>query len=177
MIHVTPLSRLSETLRATRATHLVSLLSVDAPPPCPAHLDPACCLHLAMHDITEERPGLVAPTPEHVAALLAFARSWNRVFPLVVHCYAGISRSTAAAYCMAAALDPTRDERALALELRRRCPAATPNIRIVRIADEMLGRRGRMAEAIRAIGRGADACEGEPFTLPVPRREIKRTPQ
>ena len=89
--------------------------------------------------------------------------------PVVVHCYAGISRSTAAAYVSVCALDPGRDETELAVLLRERSPSATPNRRIVEIADALLGRSGRMVRAIEAIGRGADAFEGVPFRLEVGR--------
>ncbi|WP_159588632.1 tyrosine phosphatase family protein [Chelativorans xinjiangense] len=167
MIHVTPLSQLAATLEATNATHLISLLSLEAEPPRPAHLDPSCCLHIAMHDIVEEMPGLVAPSRAHVETLLDFAQSWDRRAPMVVHCHAGISRSTAAAYSIAAALQPDHDEMELARELRRRAPSATPNIRIVSFADQILDRRGRMVEAIRAIGRGTEAYEGTPFVLDI----------
>ncbi|HRD14749.1 MAG TPA: hypothetical protein PLI79_23150 [Mycobacterium sp.] len=47
--------------------------------------------------------------------------------------------------------------------------AATPNPRIVAIADGMLGRDGRMVRAIHAIGRGEDAYEGTPFALSIDR--------
>lgn len=165
MLHVTPLSQLAATLEATGASHLISLLSADAVFERPAHLDPVCCLRLSMHDITEETPRLLAPSRAHVEALLEFAQAWDRAAPLVVHCYAGISRSTAAAYAIAAALQPGRDEADLAWELRRLSPSATPNIRIVALADELLARRGRMVEAISAIGRGKEAYEGTPFAL------------
>ncbi|MFC6490552.1 tyrosine phosphatase family protein [Nitratireductor sp. GCM10026969] len=165
MIHVTPLSRLTDILETTRASHLVSLLSTEAEPPRPAHLDPSCCLHLSMNDIVEEMPELVAPSRAHVENLLDFAYGWNRAAPLVVHCFAGISRSTAAAYTIAAALQPAHNEMELARELRRLAPSATPNARIIALADDLLGRQGRMVEAIRAIGRGAEAFEGTPFAL------------
>src|SRR5690606_12006237 len=84
---------------------------------------------------------------------------------LVVHCYAGISRSTAAAYALAAALQPERDEAELAEELRRLAPSATPNPLLIAHADYLLGRNGRMSRAIKRIGRGADAREGIPFRL------------
>jgi predicted protein tyrosine phosphatase len=35
----------------------------------------------------------------------------------------------------------------------------------VALADDALGRRGRMKEAIAKIGRGQECSEGEPFTL------------
>ena len=86
---------------------------------------------------------------------------------MVVHCYAGISRSTAAAYIGLCALRPDLDEFLLAERLRRAAPSATPNARLVAAADRLLGRRGRMSEAIAAIGRGVDAFEGTPFALPL----------
>ena len=167
LIYVTPLSRLAETLASSQARHLISMLSVGTTFERPSHLQPDHCLQLSMHDITEERDGLVAPSHSHVEALIAFARTWDRSKPLVVHCYAGISRSTAAVYAMAAALDPSRDANDLARELRRRSPSATPNMRIVELADDLLGRGGELTTAIGMIGRGAEASEGVPFALPV----------
>ena len=83
----------------------------------------------------------------------------------MIHCYAGISRSTASAYIIAAALAPQRDETELAKTLRRLSPSATPNPRLIAMADALLDRDGRMVEAIQAIGRGADAFEGVPVRL------------
>jgi predicted protein tyrosine phosphatase len=82
----------------------------------------------------------------------------------VVHCYAGVSRSTAAAYVTVCTLNPGRSEASIAQALRRASPTATPNIRIVALADDMLGRNGRMVDAIAAIGPGALA-EARPFRL------------
>ena len=167
MIHVTPLSRLAETVRATGATHVLTLLSEGSEFERPGHLVPANCLHLTMHDIVDEQDGFTPPSRAHVEALIDFARGWDREKPLVVHCYAGISRSTAAAYVIAAALDPARDERELAQALRAASRTATPNARIVALADDILGRDGRMIAAIAEIGIGADAFEGTPFTIEV----------
>jgi hypothetical protein len=63
------------------------------------------------------------------------------------------------------ALNPHRDEASIAQELRRASPTATPNIRIVSLADRLLGRDGRMVAAIETIGRGTMALEGNPFRL------------
>ena len=95
--------------------------------------------------------------------ILDFVAAWPREKPLVIHCYAGISRSTAAAYIAGCALNPGRDEADLARALRQASPTATPNRLFVEIADRLLGREGRMVAAIAAIGRGADAFEGAPF--------------
>ena len=84
---------------------------------------------------------------------------------MLIHCFAGVSRSTAAAYIAACALKPKRDEFAIARALRAASPTASPNTRLVALADDKLGRRGRMSEAIADIGRGDDCFEGAPFTL------------
>jgi predicted protein tyrosine phosphatase len=84
---------------------------------------------------------------------------------MVVHCYAGISRSTAGAFVTICALNPQRDEIKIAQALRDASPTATPNLRIIRIADQMLGRNGRMVAAVESIGTGRAAYATEPFRL------------
>jgi predicted protein tyrosine phosphatase len=82
-----------------------------------------------------------------------------------VHCWAGISRSTASAYVALCMARPAADEEGLAWELRAAAPSATPNRLIVSLCDDLLGRHGRMTRAVAAIGRGEEAFEGTPFTL------------
>lgn len=164
-IHVCPLSRIEETVTLTGARRLLSLLGAGAAVTRPAAILPQDHLHLTMNDIAEAQHGMTLPGEAHVLSLLDFARRWDRARPLVVHCHAGISRSTAAAYIIAAALAPERDEAELAATLRRLSPSATPNPRLVAVADVVLRRNGRMVAAINGIGRGADAFEGAPFGL------------
>jgi predicted protein tyrosine phosphatase len=118
-----------------------------------------------MDDISMPMEGYVIPCEDHVSKLIHFVRAWDRTKPLVMHCFAGISRSTAAAYVAACALSAARTELAIAQQLRRASPTATPNARIVSLADDMLGRDGRMIAAIESIGRGMMAEEGHPFRL------------
>lgn len=165
MLFVCPLSRLEETVSLTRAERVVSLLSAGTALTRPASIAPRNHLLLSMHDIAEARPDMTPPGQEHVERLIAFARTWDRTRPTVVHCFAGISRSTAAAYIIAATLVPGRDERELARALRLASASATPNPRLVALADGLLDRQGRMVAAIADIGRGADAFEGMPFEL------------
>jgi predicted protein tyrosine phosphatase len=86
---------------------------------------------------------------------------------MVVHCFAGISRSTAGAYVAACALNPKRDEMQIAWDIRRASRTAQPNARIVSIADRLLKRDGRMVAAIEAIGVADPATEGHPFRLDI----------
>ena len=165
MIHVCSLSRLHETVEATGARHVVTLLKDVELVRRPCGIRSENHLILGMDDITGPLDGYVAPADEHVAKLIEFVRGWDRVAPLVMHCYAGISRSTAGAYVAACALNPRRDERAIARRLRLASPTATPNFRIVALGDRALGRGGRMTTAIEEIGRGVMAFEGDPFRL------------
>lgn len=169
MIVVCPLSKLEATVADVRPDRLISLLSEGTELTRPAAVDAANHLHVSMHDIYEEREGMTLPGEVHVRQILDFARAWDRRRPLVVHCYAGISRSTATAYMIAAAFAPGRNEAELARTLRRLSPSATPNPRMVALADGILRRDGRMIRAIQEIGRGADAFEGTPFALDIDR--------
>jgi len=165
MIHVCSLARLHETVENTGARHIVTLLGVEDQIERPATIVEENHLWLRLHDISEPLDGYIMPDEDHVADLLNFVRRWDRRAPIVVHCYAGISRSTAGAFASVCALNPARDENSIAQALRRASPTATPNIRIVSLADRLLGRQGRMVAAIENIGRGVMATEGPPFRL------------
>ena len=162
-LHVCPLSRLPETVAATGASHVLTLVTPPAAPARPASIAEGCHAVVGVSDIAVATDGYVLPAEDHVRTILDFVTSWPREKPMVIHCYAGISRSTAAAYIAACALDSSRDEAEVAAALRLASPSATPNRLFVEIADRLLGRDGRMVAAIAAIGRGADAFEGVPF--------------
>lgn len=164
-LHVCPLSRLHETVAATGASHVVTLINDTTAVERPASVPAERHLFLGISDIVEPVEGHVLPAAEHVKELIAFVRRWDRDSPLVIHCWAGISRSTAAAFISACALAPRRPEVEIASALRRASGVATPNRRLVAVADDLLGRRGRMIEAVERIGRGREAMEGEPFML------------
>jgi predicted protein tyrosine phosphatase len=165
MIHVCSLARLHETVEDTGARHVVSLLGDEMTIVRPSGVAPENHLWLRLHDISAPLDGYIIPGEAHIAELLQFVRGWDRGAPLVVHCFAGISRSTASAFASVCALNPHRDETSIAQALRSASPTATPNIRIVSIADKLLGRDGRMVAAIETIGRGVMAEEATPFRL------------
>jgi predicted protein tyrosine phosphatase len=164
-LHVSSLARLHDTVETVQASHLVTLINVATRVERPASIAEDRHLFLGMSDIAAPMDGHVVPAEEHVERFLRFVRDWDRAAPMVIHCWAGISRSTAAAYIAACALAPMRDEEEIAEALRAASPSATPNSRLVALADANLGRDGRMSRAIARIGRGADAFEGEPFRL------------
>jgi predicted protein tyrosine phosphatase len=166
MIHVSSLSSLDTVTARLESYDLLTLLSPDHPSvdwsafACERHI------RLAFHDIIEPMPGLVVPDRDIMQAVLDFGRHGGAQRALLIHCWAGISRSSAAAFAIACDRNPGF-ERDIAAELRRRSRAATPNRLMVRLADDLLERNGRMIEAVEAIGRGAEAREGEPYQLPI----------
>ncbi|MCO4319792.1 tyrosine phosphatase family protein [Phyllobacterium sp. 21LDTY02-6] len=166
-IVVSPLSRLAEAAAQFGARDMLSLINAGTPVTRPAEIEAARHLFIGFNDIVEPMEGMTHPTVQHINQFLEFGRRWDRRAPLLIHCYAGISRSTAGAYITALALNPELDEVELAQTLRRNAPSATPNGRLVALADDMLGRKGRMVDAIKAIGRGEEAFEGTPFILPL----------
>ena len=165
MIHVCSLARLHPTVAETGAKHVVTLMKDVAMVRRPPSIEEANHLLLDMDDIVTVMDGYVPPNDAHVAKLIEFVTGWDRSAPIVVHCYAGISRSTAGAFITACALNPNRDEEIFARAIRSFSPTAQPNIRLVSLADDILGRGGRMISAIRAIGPGIAAYEGHPFQL------------
>lgn len=160
---VTPLSCLALMAEKHQPRDMITLINAGTPVSRPSMICEARHLRLYFNDINEKRARLVAPAAEHAAALLRFVHSWKQTAPLLIHCYMGISRSTAAAFITACALNPAMDEKLLGARLREKAPSATPNARLVSLADQQLERAGRMNEAIKHIGRGCDAAEGTPF--------------
>jgi predicted protein tyrosine phosphatase len=165
MIHVCSLARLYETVEDTGARHIVSLIGDEANVQRPAAVAPENHLWLRLHDISMPLDGYIMAGEAQIADLIRFVRGWDRLTPLVMHCYMGISRSTASAYASVCALNPQRGEHDIAQALRQASPTATPNIRIVALADNLLGRNGRMIAAIEGIGRGVMLGEAVPFRL------------
>ena len=84
---------------------------------------------------------------------------------MVIHCYAGVSRSTASAFAAACLLNPHRDEMEIARKIRAASPIASPNRLIVSLADKALGRDGRMIRALENIGPATMMVEGIPFRV------------
>jgi len=162
---VTPQSQLERVLKKSKAGHLATFTSDATSIFRPRTIPKANYLMLAFNDITASAADLVLPDLSHIEKLLEFSAAIPKDVAIVLSCYAGISRSTAAAYILACVALPQMHENDIALKLRRATASATPNILMVSLADKLLGRNGRMVKAIEAIGRGSEAFEGTPFYL------------
>jgi predicted protein tyrosine phosphatase len=145
------------------AKSVIGILGPETPHPQYNSIDNH--LKLTFNDINVDTPGLISPREQDAKRLITYIEKWDQKQPMLIHCWAGISRSTASAFAALCILRPHQDEMEIARELRQASPSATPNRLITRQVDQILGRQGRMLAAVEAIGRGANAYEGAPFTL------------
>lgn len=166
-IHVCSIFKIADIASEIGARSLVTLINPEIIVHRPSVITAERHLFVAISDIVVETEGHTLPGEMHVATLLDFVQQWDRQDPLLIHCFAGVSRSTAAAFISACALQPDRDEAEFAQAIRDASPTATPNAKLVSIADAMLRRNGRMIAAVEKIGRGRDCSEGVPFGLDI----------
>jgi predicted protein tyrosine phosphatase len=142
----------------TGVSHVLSILDPDWPvPEAFGAFGEHAKLELRFHDVIEPFPGIEPPRVEHVARLLEFGRDLiaepRPGAHLLVHCHAGVSRSTASmALILAQALPRVPGEAVLAEVLRIR-PQAWPNLRILEIGDALLSRGGALVAAVRGVYR------------------------
>jgi predicted protein tyrosine phosphatase len=166
-ILVTPLSAIEETIRLYRPSHLVTLLSPEHMIDTPGGVERDRHLRLAVNDVADVNDADMPPNAQHIERLLEFGRGWTAEAPMLVHCWAGISRSTAAAYILLCDRSGPGPELEIARDLRYRAPHACPNSLMIRLADTILNRNGHMIAAIQNIGRGSIVALGECVELPL----------
>lgn len=169
-VYVCGLAGLAAHSAALRPAGVVSLVTAFEQPPTPRGVAREAHLRLEIDDIEAPIPGFNMPDRAHVAALVAFLEAWRPERPLIIHCAAGVSRSTAAALvalCLHAEEHERRDERSLARRLRQAAPHAAPNRQIIAVADRLLGREGRLVAAVEALPPPALVLEGPLVRLPL----------
>jgi predicted protein tyrosine phosphatase len=168
MIVVCPLSRLSETVEAHKPSRVISILDPgwELPDLGATYVGRHLCLEF--HDIHFPTLDRVMPAATHIDRLLRFLNRWDPKDTLLIHCRAGIGRSTAAAFIAACYHNPKVDEQQIAAELTKASPNARPNKAFIRIADNAMTRKGRMLAAMENALRNAsfiDVSEAEPFQI------------
>lgn len=143
------------TFQDAAVTHVLSILDPSHPEPTDfTQYRPHERLTLRFDDIIAPLPGMAMPEPSHVERLLTFgvglaAEDGDPLRHLLVHCHAGISRSTAAMATLLAEARPGMDEDAIFAHIRDIRPQAWPNSRMISFADDLLGRGGRLNAALR----------------------------
>ena len=159
-------------------THVLSILDPDWPDPSDfAEFPPHRRLALRFHDIIEPIPGRLPPSRADVERLLGFGRELSDAAAchLLVHCHAGVSRSTAATALILAQHHPEWPARDVFDAISRVRPRAWPNLRILEFGDELLGRGGEIVAAAGAVYRRVldrDPSFGEAMTEGGRAREV-----
>src|SRR6266545_651765 len=151
---------LSSPQRCAEVTCLVSI--GDSHDELPAGFDDVPRkLRLLIADVVTE----FGATEEDIRRIIRLAEHLRAdTGTVLIHCEAGVSRSTAAALIMYACwLGPGRESEAMGRVLSQR-PVAIPNRRMVELADRLLDRGGRLVEALSnkplQLPSGADATNG-----------------
>jgi predicted protein tyrosine phosphatase len=149
---------------APGVTHVLSILDPGWPEPeSIRNFELGRRLKLNFHDVIEAEPGWIAPERFDVELLLAFGRNLGGTAPgtgaepaethLLVHCHAGVSRSTAAAILLLAQHEPARSAQDVVGQVIRARPRAWPNLRMIEMGDELLGRDGEIVASVTALYR------------------------
>ena len=139
---------------ARGVSHVLSILDPGWPEPEAFWgYDPHHRVTLHFHDTLQPGPDLVLPTIENVETILGFGRgliadSERHHIHLLVHCHAGISRSTAAMAILLAQAGPKGVEDRVFGQIQELRPQAWPNSLMIGLADELLGRKGRFLAAL-----------------------------
>jgi predicted protein tyrosine phosphatase len=170
VIHICSLKMVESLAAAVKPSHILSVLGGVSPfPPTPHGIDPNNHLRLTVSDITEPQDGMIHPAADHVDEIIAFGRRWSQKNgggrPILVHCFAGISRSTASALAIACAVRPDVPEAAFTSALRKASASAQPNALMVDHADALLKRERRIVAAVEDMGLGDFSQAGQPFVL------------
>lgn len=137
--------------RASGVTHLLSILDPEATaPPLFGYDPPRHRLTLRFHDVILDHPDYVRPQRADMEKVLAFGRTLPEQDPahLLVHCHMGISRSTAAATALLLQAHPDLDEDEALAHIHSLRAKAWPNSLMMRHADQLLGREGRLVAAL-----------------------------
>jgi predicted protein tyrosine phosphatase len=164
---VSPLSSLADALDSHGPSHLISLLSPEHMIPTPDGFPAARHLRLGINDIVDPAAGTAPPAAAHIEQLLEFSRRWDGRAPLLIHCWAGISRSMASAFTVLCdRLGPDR-EIEIARAMRHRAPHAAPNRLLVAHADAALNRGGRMIAALNSMGPALPMEQGITTAFPL----------
>lgn len=162
-IYITSLAEMPQYVRMLRPSHLISIIQPEFQPPRPAEIELLNHHRVGVHDISEPQPDRRLIERNDVDAMIEFIDEWNPDRgSLLVHCFAGVSRSTATALVahVVKSGSPGRSARAL----RHAAPHALPNRRVVALADEILGLDGELIRAFEGMGNATESVVEAPLT-------------
>ncbi|EKV28704.1 putative protein tyrosine phosphatase [Caenispirillum salinarum AK4] len=131
-------------------SHVVTIIDPDHPDPEVFEIYPEHTRVVwRFDDHVTPVDGAVMPDEAAVDRILELGERLrdSHVDHLLIHCHAGVSRSTATAAILMTQFNPGREEEAFE-HLRQIRPRSWPNGLLCAIADEKLGRGGKLVEAM-----------------------------
>ena len=147
MVIVSSLAGAAAAYARYRPAGVISIVSEEDVAPQFPDLPPE--RHLRLYVDRESCAAAIdAAARERAGEIVRFLNDSDPTGDVLIHCSRGVSRSTAAAYIVLCSRAAPGTEQALARKLRRAAPFADPCPLLVSYADELLGRGGRMIEAI-----------------------------
>ncbi len=147
MLIVSSLAGAPDAFRKHRPSCVISLLSEEEEAPKFDGLDPKS--HLLLYVDRESCAETISKAARARARdIVDFIARWDGAGDILIHCNRGVARSPAAAFIILCMREPDTPEADLMMRLRRAAPHADPCPLLVTYADEILGRDGRMADAV-----------------------------
>lgn len=131
-------------------SHVLSILDPGWPAPEFGSYGEHARLELRFNDVIESDAPGEPPTTDHVKRVLEFGAGLRDGDHLLVHCHAGVSRSTAAVTLILANARPEQPAHEVMTEVVRIRKPAWPNLRMIELGDRMLGRNGELVAAAHA---------------------------
>jgi predicted protein tyrosine phosphatase len=147
MLIISSLAGAADAFARYKPDRVISLLSEDEALPRLTGLPPQ--RHLKLYVARESCAASISEAARARAKdIIEFAKGWDGAGDILIHCNRGVSRSTAAAFIILCIREPQTPEASLMKRIRAAAPHADPCPLFVTYADEILGRGGRMAEAL-----------------------------
>ncbi|MDB4831651.1 hypothetical protein OAH28_03110 [Hyphomicrobiales bacterium] len=164
-IVISPLSLANKMIDKYNANYIISILSPGALFPVFNNIKDEDHLKLSFNDIISPRQNLIEPSLEHVKSIINFSKRCDKSDTLLIHCYAGISRSTAAALILYSYYKNNLSADSMAIELMSLSPCANPNSLLLAFGDRVIGNKNTLMQCHILLKRPKLAYENEPFIL------------
>ncbi len=167
MIIISSIWKVDDALAHFKAKHVISINDPGSVPPTLPSIEDANRLSLEFHDVVQNTQGKVLVTPSQIEKMVSFGRkAIGRGDPILIHCTAGVSRSTAAGLVIAASYW-TKEMELLGQLLRNKAPFSQPNSLMIQLGDAFLGLNSQLISAVEKLDGPNMELAPEPFVLNV----------